>query len=154
MLDVLERDAGLGVWENEGGPAAFVDRVPLSPVVPPPGPRRAVPSFLNDAGSRVVEIGVRAFNCIGATPPDDHPHVYLDMGASPSILCPYCATRFQFDAALPDGAAFPARCASDGGRASFLSLENSMNPMPPARHLADSPHPPERYGLHSTGEVS
>lgn len=124
MFDVLERDPGLGVWENEGGPAAFVDPAPLLPLVPSPGPRRGVPSFLNDAGSRVVEIGVRTFNCIGATPPNDHPHVYLDMGASPSLLCPYCATRFQFDAALPDGATFPAGCAYDGGPAPF-SLERN-----------------------------
>jgi len=152
MLDVLERDPGLGVWENEGGPAAFVDRVPLPRVVPSPGPRRGVPSFLNDAGSRVVEIGVRTFNCIGATPPHDHPHVYLDMGASPSILCPYCATRFQFDAGLPDGATRPAGCLRRRPR--LLPGEKFMNPTPPARHLADSPHPPARYGLQLMGEVS
>jgi hypothetical protein len=69
MLDVLERDPGLGVWENEGGPAAFVDPAPRAPRLLQPG-------------------------------------------------------------------------------------ENSMNPTPPVRHPADSPHPLERYGLHSTGEGS
>ena len=36
------------------------------------------PKFTNDAGMREIRIGVREFECIGATPPYDHPHVYLD----------------------------------------------------------------------------
>ena len=33
-------------------------------------------------------------------PPQDHPHVYINMGEADTILCPYCATRFRFDPRL------------------------------------------------------
>ena len=39
-----------------------------------------VPHFHNDLGVPVIEIGAREFMCVGATPPFDHPHVFLDMG--------------------------------------------------------------------------
>ena len=39
-----------------------------------------VPHFHNDPGVPVIEIGAREFMCVGATPPFDHPHVFLDMG--------------------------------------------------------------------------
>ena len=40
---------------------------------------------------------------MGARPPHDHPHVYLDMGAEGQILCPYCSTLYIHDARLaPD----------------------------------------------------
>ena len=113
MLDVLETNFDLGVWENEGGPAAFSRPAPLPVGIPFRAPRHGLPRFLNDVGSAIVEIGVRAFNCIGATPPADHPHIYLDMGISPSILCPYCSTRFRFDPALRDGATRPPGCWHD-----------------------------------------
>jgi uncharacterized Zn-finger protein len=45
-------------------------------------------------------IGVREFKCIGVSPPQDHPHVYINMGNTDTILCPYCATRFRFDPRL------------------------------------------------------
>jgi uncharacterized Zn-finger protein len=118
-METLERDLSLGAWENEGGLATFVGPTLLPPGVPCRGQRRGVPRFRNDVGSPIVEIGVRGFNCIGATPPADHPHVYLDMGELSSILCPYCATRFQFDAALHDGATRPAGCAYDKGDVTF-----------------------------------
>ena len=35
-----------------------------------------VPHFQNDAGVQVIEIGAREFMCIGASVPDDHPHVF------------------------------------------------------------------------------
>jgi uncharacterized Zn-finger protein len=50
--------------------------------------------FKNDLGLKEIGIGVREFKCIGASPPDDHPHVYLDMGEAASIHCPYCNTRY------------------------------------------------------------
>jgi uncharacterized Zn-finger protein len=43
-------------------------------------------------------IGVKEFMCIGESPPQDHPHVYINMGEANTILCLYCATRFRFDA--------------------------------------------------------
>jgi uncharacterized Zn-finger protein len=71
-----------------------------------------VPHFHNDAGAPVVTIGVKEFMCMGARPPLDHPHVFLDMGADGEIICPYCSTLYRFDATLgprdsvPDGAAY------------------------------------------------
>ena len=35
-----------------------------------------------------------------ASPPLDHPHIYINMGEADTILCPYCATRFRFDPRL------------------------------------------------------
>jgi len=34
------------------------------------------------------------------SPPQDHPHIYIDMGEADTILCPYCGTRFRFDPRL------------------------------------------------------
>ena len=47
-----------------------------------------VPHFHNDAGIPVIEIGAHEFKCVGANPPYDHPHVYLDMGSDHEIVCP------------------------------------------------------------------
>ena len=63
------------------------------------------PKFKNDLGVREIRIGSRQFACVGASPPNDHPHVYLDMGASDQISCPYCATLFQYDPAVAPFAA-------------------------------------------------
>jgi len=49
--------------------------------------------FRNDRAVPEIRIGVREFNCIGVSPPLDHPHVYINMGEQDAILCPYCATR-------------------------------------------------------------
>ena len=54
----------------------------------------------NDRGLQEIRIGRKEFECIGASPPLDHPHVYLNMGAASSVLCPYCGTRFRFDPLL------------------------------------------------------
>ena len=60
----------------------------------------AVPHFQNDAGHAAIEIGVKEFKCVGAQPPFDHPHVYLDMGGADEMTCPYCSTLYRFDPAL------------------------------------------------------
>ena len=52
------------------------------------------PHFHNAAGHAKIEIGVREFMCVGALPPFDHPHVYLDMGDESEKVCPYCSTLF------------------------------------------------------------
>ena len=49
-----------------------------------------VPHFVNDKGIDRIKIGVKEFQCMGATPPFDHPHVYLDMGDGTDLVCPYC----------------------------------------------------------------
>ena len=56
--------------------------------------------FRNDRGVPEIRIGVWEFKCIGASPPQDHPHVYINMGEADTILCPYCGTRFRFDPRL------------------------------------------------------
>jgi uncharacterized Zn-finger protein len=69
-----------------------------------------VPHFHNDPGVPLVEIGAREFKCVGARPPHDHPHIYLDMGDRNEIICPYCSTLYRYDPTLPAGAARPPIC--------------------------------------------
>lgn len=66
------------------------------------------PKFTNDAGVSEIRIGVHEFECVGATPPYDHPHVYLDMGRETEMICPYCSTLYKFDASLKADEAVPA----------------------------------------------
>jgi len=56
--------------------------------------------FRNDRGVPEICIGVREFECIGVSPPQDHPHIYINLGKADTILCPYCGTRFRFDPRL------------------------------------------------------
>ena len=44
-------------------------------------------------------------------PPQDHPHIYLNMGDASEIICPYCSTLFRFDPSLGAHEADPADCA-------------------------------------------
>jgi uncharacterized Zn-finger protein len=64
----------------------------------------------NEPGVASVRIGVKEFMCIGALPPFDHPHVYIEMGEADEAHCPYCATLFLFDARLGKSCDPPA-CA-------------------------------------------
>jgi uncharacterized Zn-finger protein len=66
--------------------------------------------FSNDSGVPEIRIGVKEFKCIGASPPNDHPHIYLDMSNNETILCPYCATLFRFDLELGPHEADPPDC--------------------------------------------
>jgi uncharacterized Zn-finger protein len=70
-----------------------------------------VPHFHNTPGVGVIEIGTREFKCIGAMPPFDHPHVFLDMGSEEEIICPYCSTLFRHQAYLSPHTANPSDCA-------------------------------------------
>ena len=70
-----------------------------------------VPHFHNDPGVSVIEIGAREFMCIGAKPPFDHPHVFLDMGNEAEIICPYCSTLYKHNRTLDPHTAIPAECA-------------------------------------------
>ena len=42
------------------------------------------PKFKNDRGVPEICFGVKEFMCIGESPPQDHPHVYINMGDPPS----------------------------------------------------------------------
>ncbi len=72
--------------------------------------RPGYPKFKNDLGVREIKIGARQFACIGASPPHDHPHVYLDMGESDRIVCPNCSTVFLYTSALPPFVSDPPEC--------------------------------------------
>ena len=63
--------------------------------------------FANDIGVESVRVSVKNFKCIGARPPMDHPHIFLDMGAANEIVCPYCSTKYIFDSRLTAGNARP-----------------------------------------------
>jgi uncharacterized Zn-finger protein len=69
-----------------------------------------VPHLANDLGVEKVYVGVRELNCMGARPPYDHPHVFLDMGGDTQILCPYCSTLYLFDARLHADETDPKDC--------------------------------------------
>ncbi|MEQ8400099.1 MAG: zinc-finger domain-containing protein [Roseitalea porphyridii] len=71
------------------------------------------PHFHNDAGHDRIAIGVREFMCVGATPPYDHPHVFLDMGDENEIVCPYCSTLYVHNPDLAAGETEPAGCVFD-----------------------------------------
>ena len=68
------------------------------------------PHFHNSDGHRQVSIGVREFQCVGAKPPFDHPHVFLDMGDDHEIVCPYCSTLYKYDEKLGAAETSPAGC--------------------------------------------
>jgi uncharacterized Zn-finger protein len=69
-----------------------------------------VPHMVNDQGVDRIKIGVKEFQCMGAAPPHDHPHVYLDMGHETQIVCPYCSTLFVHDGALKATESDPPAC--------------------------------------------
>ena len=69
-----------------------------------------VPHFHNDLGVPVIDIGAHRFMCVGANPPFDHPHVFLDMGGDKEVICPYCSTLYRHDPSLGSHGARPAEC--------------------------------------------
>lgn len=71
----------------------------------------SIPHFHNDAGYRSIEVGAKEFMCVGANPPFDHPHVYLDMGDENEKVCPYCSTLFVYTPDLKAGETRPEGCA-------------------------------------------
>ena len=71
---------------------------------------QTVPHFCNDAGVEKIRIGAKEFQCMGARPPHDHPHVYLDMGSDSEIICPYCSTIYVYDPALSPTESDPPNC--------------------------------------------
>jgi len=67
----------------------------------------STPHFHNTEGLRRIAVGSKEFMCVGALPPFDHPHIYLDMGRDSEIVCPYCSTLYVFDTALAAGTSEP-----------------------------------------------
>ena len=79
--------------------------------------QKTVPHFHNEPGVAAIAIGTHEFMCMGALPPQDHPHVYLDMGDAAEIVCPYCSTLYKFDVSLSMSEARPPECAKRGAQA-------------------------------------
>ena len=69
-----------------------------------------IPHFRNDLGVTLIEVGSKEFMCIGAMPPFDHPHIFIDLGDDIEHVCPYCSTLYRYNAALAAGAAKPEEC--------------------------------------------
>lgn len=67
----------------------------------------STPHFHNSDGLARIEIGSKEFQCVGALPPFDHPHVFLDMGADNEIVCPYCSTLYVYNPQLAAGTSEP-----------------------------------------------
>ncbi len=67
--------------------------------------------FRNDNGVPEIRIRLKEFKCIGASPPHDHPHIYLRMGDDDTILCPYCGTLFRYDLQLGPSEVDPPDCS-------------------------------------------
>ena len=38
---------------------------------------------------------IKKFMCMGALPPQDHPHVFCDMGEDVEYVCPYRSTLYR-----------------------------------------------------------
>jgi uncharacterized Zn-finger protein len=74
----------------------------------------ATPHFHNSMGVAKIEIAAKEFMCIGAVPPHDHPHVFLDMGAASEIICPYCSTLYVVNAKLHGDDSMPGGAAWNG----------------------------------------
>lgn len=72
-----------------------------------------VPHFHNEPGVRAISVGSREFMCVGALPPFDHPHIYIDMGDGDEVVCPYCSTLYRHDPSLKAGTCHPAECRFD-----------------------------------------
>jgi uncharacterized Zn-finger protein len=78
---------------------------------------KGTPHFHNEPGGPAIHVGSKEFMCIGAKPPFDHPHVFLDMGSDVEIVCSYCSTLFKYDPALRADQARPAECVWEESRA-------------------------------------
>jgi len=68
------------------------------------------PAYKNDIGVKSIKIGVKSFVCIGCTPPNDHPHVYLTMGEYDHKVCLYCNTRYEYEPILSLQYTQPPEC--------------------------------------------
>jgi uncharacterized Zn-finger protein len=71
---------------------------------------RIVPHFHNNPGVAAIAIGAREFMCVGALPPFDHPHIFIDMGDEEEAICPYCSTVYRYRQTLAPTQSDPAEC--------------------------------------------
>jgi uncharacterized Zn-finger protein len=71
----------------------------------------AIPHFHNQPGVPTVRVGTKEFMCMGALPPFDHPHIFIDVGDEVEAICSYCSTLYRFDPTLGVRQSDPAECA-------------------------------------------
>ena len=71
---------------------------------------KGTPHFHNDPGVPVIHVGSKEFMCIGATPPFDHPHVFLDMGYDDRDRLLLLLDPVQVRSSLKADEARPAEC--------------------------------------------
>ena len=74
----------------------------------------ATPHFHNQPGVPQIRVGAKEFMCVGALPPFDHPHIFIDMGDDNDAICPYCSTHYVYDESLHGGCE-PAECVFEPG---------------------------------------
>ena len=67
----------------------------------------STPHFHNTEGLKRIEVGSKEFMCVGALPPFDHPHIYIDMGKDTEVVCSYCSTLYVFNPELTPGTSQP-----------------------------------------------
>jgi uncharacterized Zn-finger protein len=72
----------------------------------------SVPHVHNEAGVATIRVGAPRFMCMGAKPPFDHPHIFIEFGDETDAVCAYCSTRFVYDPAL-HGATDPPGCLAE-----------------------------------------
>jgi uncharacterized Zn-finger protein len=90
----------------------------VAPLLPVPSSgeimaHHTIPHFHNSQGLGRIEIGSKEFQCMGALPPFDHPHIYIDMGKDTEIVCSYCSTLYVYNPRLAPGTADPASALYD-----------------------------------------
>ena len=71
---------------------------------------RIVPHFHNEPGVDAIAIGAREFMCVGALPPFDHPHIFIDLGDDNEAICSYCSTVYRHDPKLAPEESNPPGC--------------------------------------------
>jgi len=67
----------------------------------------STPHFHNTEGLKQIEVGSKEFMCVGALPPFDHPHIYIDMGKDTEAVCSYCSTLYVYNGELAPGTSEP-----------------------------------------------
>lgn len=94
--------AGDGLLRQHPRGIATVDKILMA--------THRTPHLCNDLGVEKIHIGVKEFQCMGARPPLDHPHIYLDMGGDDHIVCPYCSTLYTYDPNIEPDQTDPPYC--------------------------------------------
>lgn len=79
----------------------------MAPKAPASAPSPATPA------AEVIEVQSHRLACDGVGGALGHPRVYLEMGQSGSVECPYCDRRFVLKAGAHEGA--PGVYAETGG---------------------------------------